>query len=63
MAIVAPLSKFKKTNLLIYIAACVLVAVVFGYDGGPRSKTPAENRASRLLGAQDNSTTEGPEVV
>ena len=33
MAIVASLSKFKKTNLLIYIAACVLAAVVFGYDG------------------------------
>ncbi len=33
MAIVAPLSKFKKTNLLIYIAACMLAAVVFGYDG------------------------------
>jgi hypothetical protein len=33
MAIEAPLSKFKKTNLAIYILVCVIVAVWFGYDG------------------------------
>jgi hypothetical protein len=33
MAIEAPVSKFKKTNLKIYIFACVVFAVVFGYDG------------------------------
>jgi len=37
--------------------------VVFGYAGGPRTKTPAENRMWRLLGAQVNSMTVGPEVV
>lgn len=33
MAVEAPLSKHKKTNLKIYIAACVIFAVVFAYDG------------------------------
>jgi len=33
MAIEAPVSKFKKTNVKIYIGALVLAAVVFGYDG------------------------------
>ena len=33
MAIEAPVSKFKKNNLKIYIAVCLLAAAVFGYDG------------------------------
>ncbi len=33
MAIEAPISKFKKTNLKIYIAACIVFAIVFAYDG------------------------------
>jgi hypothetical protein len=33
MAIEAPISKFKKKNLKIYIAACIVFAVVFAYDG------------------------------
>ncbi len=33
MAIEAPISKHKKTNLKIYIGACVLAAAVFAYDG------------------------------
>ena len=33
MAIEAPLSKRKKTNLKIYIAACAVFAIVFAYDG------------------------------
>jgi len=33
MAIEAPVSKFKKTNLKIYIVACVAFAIWFGYDG------------------------------
>ena len=33
MAIEAPVSKFTKTNLKIYIAACVAAAVIFAYDG------------------------------
>jgi len=33
MAIEAPLSKFKKSNLLIYIGICIIFAAWFGYDG------------------------------
>ncbi|OHB73640.1 MAG: hypothetical protein A2Z25_02960 [Planctomycetes bacterium RBG_16_55_9] len=33
MAIEAPTSKFKKTNLMIYIALCVGLAAWFTYDG------------------------------
>ncbi len=37
--------------------------VVFAYAGGPRTKTPAENRMWARLSAQVNSMTVGPEVV
>lgn len=37
--------------------------VVFAYAGGPRTKTPAENRWWAQLGAQVNSMTLAPEVV
>jgi len=37
--------------------------VVFAYVPGPRTKTPAENAAWRLAGADVNSMTLGPEVV
>ncbi len=33
MAIEAPTSRFKKTNLMIYIALCVGLAAWFAYDG------------------------------
>ena len=33
MAVEAPLGKYKKNNLEIYIAVCVIFAVVFAYDG------------------------------
>ena len=33
MAIEAPISKFKKSNILIYIVICVIFAAWFGYDG------------------------------
>ena len=33
MAIEAPIGKYKKNNLKIYIAVCVVFAVFFGYDG------------------------------
>jgi len=33
MAIEAPLSKFAKTNLKIYIVVCVAAAIIFAYDG------------------------------
>ena len=38
-------------------------SVVFAYVGGPRTKTAAENRYWRAMGAQVNSMTLGPEVV
>jgi len=37
--------------------------LVFVYAGGPRSKTPAENRMWERLGGQVNSMTVAPEVV
>ena len=37
--------------------------VVFSYVGGPRNKTPAENRLMPLFGVQANSMSLGPEVV
>jgi purine nucleoside phosphorylase len=37
--------------------------VVFGYVGGPRLKTPAENRMWPKFGAEVNSMSIGPEVV
>lgn len=33
MVVEAPISKFKKTNLKIYIGACIVLAVIFAYDG------------------------------
>lgn len=33
MAIVAPVSKFKRNNLKIYIVVCIIFAIWFGYDG------------------------------
>ena len=33
MAIEAPISKFKKNNILIYIVICLIFAVWFAYDG------------------------------
>ncbi len=37
--------------------------VVFGYVGGPRTKTGAENRMWKNLGAQVNSMTLAPEII
>ncbi len=33
MAIEAPISKFKKNNILIYTVVCIILAGWFGYDG------------------------------
>jgi hypothetical protein len=33
MAIEAPVSKFTKTNLKIYAGICVVLAIIFAYDG------------------------------
>jgi 5'-methylthioadenosine phosphorylase len=37
--------------------------VIFSYVGGPRNKTPAENRIMPILGSQVNSMSLGPEIV
>jgi 5'-methylthioadenosine phosphorylase len=41
----------------------IAAEVVFGYVGGPRSKTAAENRWWAAQGAQVNSMSVGPELV
>ena len=33
MAVEAPLSRYRRTNLLIYIGACIALALWFAYDG------------------------------
>ena len=33
MAIEAPISKFKKNNIIIYIILCIIATLWFGYDG------------------------------
>ncbi len=33
MAIEAPVSKYRKNNLKVYIAACIVFAIIFAYDG------------------------------
>jgi hypothetical protein len=33
MALEAPLSKYRRNNLLLYIAACLVAAMIFAYDG------------------------------
>lgn len=45
------------------IGFAVADRVVFGYVGGPRGKTPAENRVWAGLGVDVNSMTLAPEVV
>jgi hypothetical protein len=45
MAIEAPLSKYKRNNFLIGIAACLVLAVIFAYDGY-LSKYPWSQRRS-----------------
>ncbi len=37
--------------------------VIFSYVGGPRNKTPAENRIMPMLGSHVNSMSLGPEIV
>ncbi|MBL7977614.1 MAG: 5'-methylthioadenosine phosphorylase [Bacteroidetes Order II. Incertae sedis bacterium] len=41
----------------------IFMNVTFAYAGGPRTKTPAENRYWAAMGAQVNSMTLAPEVV
>ena len=53
----------ELTASLRRLAKVDAVGVVFAYVGGPRTKTPAENRYLASAGAQVNSMTVGPEVV
>jgi hypothetical protein len=43
MAIEAPISKYKKTNLKIYIVLCIVLAAWFAYDGYINKKFIAKN--------------------
>ena len=43
MAIEAPASKFRRTNLKIYIVVCIVAAVWLGYDGYFNKKFIEEN--------------------
>ena len=43
MALEAPTSKFKKTNLKIYIAFCIGLAIWFAYDGYLNEKFKQKN--------------------
>ena len=43
MAIEAPTSKFRKTNLKIYIALCIGLAIWFAYDGYLNEKFMQKN--------------------
>ena len=43
MAIEAPVSKFSRTNLKIYIVVCILAAIWLGYDGYFNEKFIEEN--------------------
>ena len=52
MAIEAPLSKYKKTNLKIYIAVCIVFAIWFAYDGYLNEKFRKEH--SDANGAPDS---------
>jgi hypothetical protein len=43
MAIEAPLSRYRRNNLLIYIAVCLVLALWFSYDGYINRKFIAEH--------------------
>lgn len=43
MAIEAPISRYKKNNLKIYIFVCIVFAVWFGYDGYFNEKFKAKH--------------------
>jgi hypothetical protein len=54
MAIEAPISKFRKTNLKIYIGLCIALALWFAYDGYfnegfRKNNTDAGGHANRTL--------------
>ncbi len=53
----------QMTDILSKDDEQVLNDVVFGYVGGPRTKTRAENVMWQRLGAQVNSMTVGPELI
>ena len=43
MAVEAPISKYKKNNLKIYIFVCIVFAIWFGYDGYFNEKFKAKH--------------------
>jgi len=47
MAIEAPLSRYRRTNSIIYIVACLAVAAWFAYDGYLNKKFIAEHRSEQ----------------
>ena len=46
MAIEAPVSKFRKNNILIYILICIVFAAWFGYDGYCNKKFEQEHSSA-----------------
>ena len=62
MAIEASVSKFRLTNLKIYIAACVIFGVIFAYDGY-LSKYPWSIRQSFYEKHQGDSTMRFNQIV
>ncbi|MEJ2703563.1 MAG: hypothetical protein P8Z79_14085 [Sedimentisphaerales bacterium] len=53
MAIEAPTSRFKRHNLMIYVALCVGLAIWFAYDGYFNKKFQEKNRSDN---GQPNAT-------
>ena len=47
MAIEAPISRHKKTSLIIYIVVCIVLAVWFGYDGYFSEKFKAKSNNNK----------------
>jgi hypothetical protein len=43
MAVEAPLSRYRRTNLLIYLGACIALALWFAYDGYLNQRFIAEH--------------------
>ena len=46
MAVEAPVSKFRKNNIAIYILVCIVFAAWFGYDGHFNDKFKKEHSAA-----------------
>lgn len=62
MAVEAPVSKIRKTNLKIYIGACILFAAIFAYDGY-LSKYPWSMRQNFYQKHKDSDTMKFNRIV